>query len=358
MITPLLLRADASTQIGTGHIMRCLALAQAWQDAGGQAHFAAAALPEGLATRLAIEGMTLHRLDVAPGSPDDAALTTTLAQRLDAAWVVEDGYHFASDYQRAIKDAGLHLLAIDDYGHAGHYVADLVLNQNIYADESFYPSREPATRLLLGTDYTLLRREFWRWRSWQRTIPDVARNVLVTMGGSDSNNVTAKVIEALAQAPADGMEAVIVVGSSNPHQHTLIESVERSGASLRLLYDVTDMPELMAWADLAITAGGSTCWELAFMGTPGIIMVLAANQAESSRLLGDRRVFVNLGDSELLSAEDIRGAWRSLAASREKRQALSQECAGLVDGQGVGRVANYLIRDNGDEHDQPAQYSS
>lgn len=355
---PLFIRADASTQIGTGHVMRCLALAQTWQDAGGQAHFAAAELPDGLAARLAAEGMTLHRLDVAPGSPDDAAQTAALAQRLGASWVVEDGYHFGTDYQHAVKEAGLRLLAIDDYGHADHYVADLVLNQNISADASLYASREPATQLLLGTDYTLLRREFKRWRGWQRMIPDVARNVLVTMGGSDPNNVTDKVIEALAQAPADEMEAIIVVGSSNPQQQTLTESIERSGVPLRLLHDVADMPELMAWADLAITAGGSTCWELAFMGTPGIILVLAANQAESSRLLGDRQVFVNLGDSELLSAEDIRGAWRSLSASREMRQALSQECIGLVDGQGVGRVANYLIRDNGDEHDQPAQYSS
>lgn len=160
----LLIRTDATTQIGTGHVMRCLALAQAWQDAGGTTYFAAAKITASLEARLADEGMALHLIPAPSGSVDDGAQLIRLAHRVKARWIVVDGYHFGAEYQQAIKKSGLRLLAIDDYGHSSHYYADLVLNQNTSADESLYVNREPGTELLLGTRYTLLRREFWPWR--------------------------------------------------------------------------------------------------------------------------------------------------------------------------------------------------
>src|SRR5215216_4793334 len=163
-LPPLLIRADASAQIGTGHIMRCLALAQAWQAQGGAVTFATMkTLPDALQTRLQNEHIVLHLLDTKPGSADDAAQTAALAASLGAA-VVVDGYHFGGDYQYTLKSAGLKLLFIDDNVHADHYYADFVLNQNIYANEAMYANREPRTILLLGPRYVLLRLEFWRWR--------------------------------------------------------------------------------------------------------------------------------------------------------------------------------------------------
>jgi len=278
MTGSLLLRADASETIGTGHVMRCLALAQAWQDTGGRVVFLMATEAPAVEARLQSEGMEVIHLPVQPGSRDDAIQTADLARRVGADWVVVDGYHFGADYQRTIRGLGLHLLFIDDHGHADHYSADLVLNQNIHAHEGIYKNREPYTRLLLGTRYVLLRREFLKWRGWKREIPEVARKVLVTMGGSDPDNVTLKVIQALQQVDVDGLETIVVVGGGNPHYEELQSSVQESRFPVLLESNVTNMPELMAWADVAVSAGGSTSWELAFMGVPALVLILANNQ--------------------------------------------------------------------------------
>lgn len=286
--------------------------------------------------------MTLHRLDAVPGSAADAAQTAALAHRLGAGWAVEDGYQFDVAYQRALKEAGLRLLAIDDYGHAGHYVADLVLNQNIYAHESYYPSREPYTRLLLGTQYVLLRREFLRWRGWQREIPDVARKVLVTMGGGDPDNVTLKVLEALAQTLVSRLEVVVAAGAGNPHLPALCTAVQQSPHTVRLEQNVTDMAELMAWADVGVSAGGSTCWELAFMGTPALLVSVADNQIAVAAGLAHAGAAIDLGWHTSLTISDLAGALTGLLLFPDSRYTISQRAKDLVDGHGANRATRYL----------------
>ena len=295
----LLIRADASTQIGTGHVMRCLALAQACLAEGGQAHFLMGSEGASLAQRILYEGAQVSYGSAQGGSKADAEGAIALAKNLKADWVVVDGYHFGADYQKWLKDAGLKVLAIDDYGHASHYWADVVLNQNITADEALYASREPYTQLLLGTRYALLRKEFWPWRDWQRQIPPVATKVLVTLGGSDPDNVTLLVIQALQRVDVEGMEAIVVVGGSNPHYEQLEQAVNSSKTSITLKQNVTNMPELMVWADLAITAGGSTCWETALMKLPSLVIVIAENQRESALKLAQ------LGLALVIKPEDL-----------------------------------------------------
>lgn len=338
----LLLRADASTQIGTGHVMRCLALAQAWQDAGGLVHFAAVDIPERLEMRLRAENMTLHRMDVVPGSHADAIQCATLAKALNVDWVVEDGYQFGADFQHTIKGAGLRLLAIDDYGHASHYCADLVLNQNIYANSSVYSSREPNTRLLLGTQYVLLRQEFWRWCSKLQNIPVQARKVLVTMGGSDPDNVTLKVIEALNQVQFNGLELIVVVGASNKHLRKLQDAIRRSPHKILIKVNVRDMPELMDWAELAVSAGGSTCWEFAFMGVPTLCLSLAENQLALAKGLNEAGAALDLGWHATVEPRAIKRSVTNLLLSQDSRRTMNKHGQDLVDGQGVKRVIRLL----------------
>ncbi len=336
----LLIRADANAQIGTGHVMRCLALAQAWQDRGGQSIFVSAELPSALEKRLQSEGTTISYTPAKPGSNEDAIQTSTLAQQAQAKWVVVDGYHFDVNYQQAIKQANLRLLFIDDYGHADHYYADLVLNQNIYADESLYARREPHTRLLLGTQFALLRREFWKWRGWQREIAPVARKVLVTMGGGDPDNVTLTVIQALQQVEIEGLEAIVVIGGSNPHKETLKAQIANANCPIQLKRNVTDMPTLMAWADVAISAGGSTCWELAFMGLPNLILTLAENQRLIAQGLGAAKAAVSLGWHYHITAMQIA---QSLELLAHTDLASMSKCGKLlVDGRGSSRVVQQV----------------
>lgn len=250
----MVIRADASTQIGMGHLMRCLALAQAWRESGGTAHFICADIPPPLKTRLQNEGMLLTCLDVAAGTENDMTRTIAFAQKIKADWVVLDGYQFGRAFQEAIKQADFRLFCIDDYGHASHYYADVVLNQNISADESLYKSREPYTRLKLGTQFVFLRREFLPWRSWKRTTPEVSRRILVTMGGSDPDNVTMQVINTLITLNNSRLEVQIIVGPGNPHVTALERKLSYAPCSMQLMKDPQNVASLMASADLAVSA--------------------------------------------------------------------------------------------------------
>ncbi|MEQ8384497.1 MAG: UDP-2,4-diacetamido-2,4,6-trideoxy-beta-L-altropyranose hydrolase [Coleofasciculus sp. A1-SPW-01] len=338
----LLVRVDASIKIGTGHLMRCMALAQAWQNIGGRAIFAIATQATPIEDRLVSEGMNVVHLSVEPGSAEDAIKTANLARQLGATWVVVDGYHFGAEYQRIIKNCGLRLLFIDDYGHAQLYWADLVLNQNIYAHEGLYPNRAPDTQLLLGTRYALLRGEFCQWQEWTRKILPVARKVLVTLGGSDPDNVTLKVIQGLQRVDVPDLEAVVVVGGSNPHYEKLQAAVDASPFPISLERNVTNMPELIAWADVAISAGGSTTWELAFMGLPSLVLVLADNQRAIAEKLGDMGVAVNLGWHEYVSVAEIAQAMKQLLVSSGIRAEMARHGRELIDGEGTARVLMHL----------------
>ena len=339
----ILIRADASTYIGTGHIMRCLALAQAWQDQGGRAIFILSNKSPALEARLLSEQMLILHLSVEVGSDEDAHQTVDFAYQFAAKWVVVDGYHFGAKYQKAIKNFGNSLLFFDDCGHANYYYADLVLNQNISAHQDLYINREPYTKLLLGTDYTLLRKEFCQWLQWHRKINLVASKILVTLGGSDPDNVTLKVIQALQLVNSDNLEVIVVVGGSNPHYEKLQTEVAKSRILITLQQNVTNMPELMAWADIAIAAGGSTNWELAFMGLPSLVITVADNQKDITAKLDRQGVIINLGWHQNVTIEGLSLAIQDLIGDRPHRETMSKKGQQLVDGNGAKRVVSAMV---------------
>jgi len=318
--------------------MRCLALAQAWQDAGRKLVFAMAESTPAIDARLRSEGMEIVHLDVSPNSLQDARAVSALASDRQAAWVVVDGYRFDFQYQRNLKNAGLKLLFVDDLGQCEHYFADLVLNQNVHASESMYASREAYTRLLLGPRFAMLRRDFRRWSKWRREIAPNGRKVLVTMGGSDPDNVTAVVLEALRKVKIDGLEVVAVLGGSNPHMDFLQRFANQS-TPIRFLRDAANMPELMAWADIAVSAAGSTCAEMCLLGLPAILIDLAENQTPVAQELGRRQAAIQLGSGKEVTVAEIAEKVQSLLLSTELRVSLSQCSRELVDSQGAERVA-------------------
>ena len=336
----LLIRADATVTSGTGHVMRCLALAQAWQDAGGRAIFAMAESTQSIGGRLRSEGFDVAPVAGPVGSAADAEATAFLAQQQDSLWVVVDGYQFGAEYQAALMDRDLKVLFIDDNGHARHYSADLVLNQNAHAEESLYSSRDASTRLLLGPRFALLRDEFKPWREWRRDIPPVARRVLVTMGGSDPNNVTERVVDAILSA--GDFEVTIVAGGSNPHLSALRELVGSSRSAVQLVENASSMPKLLAEADVAVAGAGTTTWEMCFLGLPALLIIVADNQQGVAGELGKRGIMVNLGDASALSQDVIATELRSLAQSPRARQEMSARGRDLVDGRGAERVVSEL----------------
>ena len=339
----MLIRCDADVAIGTGHVMRCLALAQAWQDAGGYAIFAMAEATPAVEERLRSEGFEVVRPSVRIGSGADAREFALLARKHTVSWVVVDGYEFGSEYQATLKSLGLKLLFIDDNGHAGHYSADFVLNQNAHASEAFYPSRDQSTRLLLGPRFAMLRREFTAWRGWKRDIPPVARRILVTMGGSDPDNVTQRVVEAISSEGE--FEATVVVGGSNPHLARLHEFVGVERRPVRLVENATNMPELIASADVAVAGAGTTSWEMSFLGLPALLIVLADNQQGIADELGKHQIAGYLGRYSEVNQITIAAELRNLANSPIRRRIMSDRGRVLVDGYGSLRVVAALRRE-------------
>ena len=339
----LLIRADASTEIGMGHVMRCLALAQCWQEQGGTVIFIMSNSTPALEVRLKSEKIEIVHLLAESGSVKDAQETAIFAEKLNVDWVVIDGYQFQEDYQKTFQNYHLKTLFIDDYGNSKYYCSDIVLNQNINADESLYQNREIYTKLLLGSSYTLLRKEFRKLTIQTKTISLIGTKILVTLGGGDPDNVTLKVIQALSDIKVNDLEVLVVIGASNPYYDQLNLFVKSLNFSIKLVQNVTDMPQLMAWADIAIAAGGSTNWELAFMGLPSVIIVIADNQQKIAEKLHDQEIIINLGWHQQVIPEQIRLTVQALIGDRARREIMSQKGQQLIDGKGAMRVVSEMV---------------
>ena len=342
----LIIRCDASESIGSGHLMRMIALAQAWQQTGGVAVFLCAEITPAFEQRIVNENFLIKRLSAAPGSDKDLEITSCWISRYSryggSLAVALDGYQFDDEFQLALKKSGSPLLVVDDYGHARFYHADWVLNQNISAKEELYSQRGPKTELLLGTRFALLRQEFLKYCVWKRSIPARGRKVLVTLGGSDPENFTLKVIEVLAGLD---LEVRVVVGGANPNLQTLSLAIDRartSATDARLDVNPPDLAAIMAWADLAISAGGSTAWELAFMRLPSLLLVTAENQRESTLELVRRESFLQIELSEFFAPLTLKRRIMDIAADKPIRTRLSHQSSCVVDGRGAQRVSCIL----------------
>ncbi len=338
-----LIRADASPEIGTGHVMRCLALAHAIADRGGRPEFASSAISDPLRRRIEDAGFAVVEVPARHPDPRDLATLLALARQRDAAWVVTDGYAFDTGYQEAIRRAGRRLMVIDDYNHLPRYDCDVLLNQNLGAESLAYKVNPEAVRLF-GPRYALLRPEFPAYRDRPRDLPAQARKILVLFGGADPANVTGRTLEALRGLD---LEVRAVVGPLNPHWDRLCEQVARihaecSATRIELLRDVRDMPALMAWADLAITAAGSTCWELACLGVPMVVTAVAENQEGIARELERAAVAVRLTEREVGDIAALKELIGTLLQQKDRRGRMTAALSSLVDGLGARRIASLL----------------
>jgi UDP-2,4-diacetamido-2,4,6-trideoxy-beta-L-altropyranose hydrolase len=190
--------------------------------------------------------------------------------------------------------------------------------------------------VLLGPRFALLRREFAPWRDWKRTNPQVAQRVLVTMGGSDPANVTRRVVEAILSLPQ--LEATVVVGGSNPHLAELRQLAGAGNSKLQILENATNMAELMAAADVAVSAAGTTSWELCLLGLPAILIDVAENQRALAQTLVKRGCAIHLGSLLEVSSKSVASQLELLIYSPEARLSLSNCGRGLLDDNGAERI--------------------
>ncbi len=328
----LLIRADANGRVGTGHVMRCMSFAQAWKAEGRHVLFATCCDNESLLDRVRAEGFSVKRL----GKGDDVSDTIGILEDEDIDWVVLDGYHFGPDHHRAVRDRGRKLLVIDDFAHLDHYHADIVVNQN-YGAENFFYECQPYTKVFAGTAYVILRREFLAYRDFDRVVPDIADRLLITMGGGDRDNLTLKILRAvnLVDRP---LQVKVVIGSGNPHCESIRREAGKSRHTVEILTAVSDMAPLMAWAHASISAGGTTTWELAFMGLPSLLCIVADNQESSVNCLAGKGICSSLGWICDRSEAEIAGQITDLLSDTDRRARMSQAAGELVDGRGMERI--------------------
>jgi UDP-2,4-diacetamido-2,4,6-trideoxy-beta-L-altropyranose hydrolase len=339
----ILIRADATSEIGTGHVMRCLALAQAWQDAGGKAVFLMANCTPSISSRLAAENCEVISISADAGSAEDADLTNFHALRCQAEWLVLDGYRFTPSYTKQVWSDQRNLLLIDDGREPGAWAADLILNQNLTASEDSYREHSPGAQLLLGSDYCLLRREFAPWREWQRKIPALGDKVLMTLGGSTPAETGEQVMESLSRVSVQNLRAVFVIGGSSSDVESLQACATKFHNKIEIRRDVSNMASLMAEADIAISAAGSTCWELCLLGLPPVLLDLADNQTPVALALQRQGCAIYGGSASAICVNDLAAVTETLLASQQSRQSMSCRLRQLVDGLGAERVTSRML---------------
>lgn len=331
----ILVRADGSKSIGSGHVMRCLAMAREARSKGGRVLFASAELSGDLAKRLQSEGVETASVGAGRGSPQDSRAVARIATRFEADWIVVDGYPFDGRYRRRLRDAldgdRTSILLVDDLGGDGS-AADVVLNQNLHATPDSYPGVD-RSRLLLGGRYLLLRPEFERFQGWERPLRDQLTRLLV-VAGADPNDEMAKVVGTLAET-VDSSVRVDVVGINPVVCHQYSPFAERFQFHGRL----DKVSPLMALADAAVSTAGSLCWELLSMQLPALLVPVADNQRPGASYLAARpgyRILDTAGDSNGIAD------WLELVQTFNLRSDVARRGRELIDGRGARRVVRML----------------
>jgi UDP-2,4-diacetamido-2,4,6-trideoxy-beta-L-altropyranose hydrolase len=351
------LRVDASSQIGTGHFMRCLAVADALQQRGDHVRFVCRHLPDYLRNELNEKGYEFRLLN----SELNDSLTDELAhsgwlgvnQSQDAAdsirvlsdqvwdWLIVDHYALDACWESMLRQVSTKILVIDDIADRQHD-CDILLDQNMYADmESRYVGKVPEQcQLLLGPCYALLRDEFSRLHGKTHPHSGAVNRLLVFFGGMDTANYTGLTIEVLAQMDVSHIHVDVVIGAQHPFRQKIRQLCSQFGFMCHVQTD--EMAELMMAADLAIGAGGSACWERCCLGLPAILVALADNQINIATSLGLFGACVYVGTLESATASRMHRAVADLLNESNTLISMSKLSYSLVDGLGVNRVCQKI----------------
>jgi|CXWL01.1.fsa_nt_gi UDP-2,4-diacetamido-2,4,6-trideoxy-beta-L-altropyranose hydrolase len=349
-------RVDASVQIGTGHFMRCLTLAEGLKQRGAQIRFVSRHLPEHLRGILVGNG---HEFVLLENTNNHATLDELahahwlgVSQAQDATdtigvlsgetwdWFIVDHYALDARWESALRQTAKRIMVIDDIADRQHD-CDVLLDQNLYADmETRYTGKVPAhCQLLLGPRYALLRDEFRKLHEQVKPRDGPVKRVLVFFGGVDADNFTGRAIEALSAMDIPGLHVDAVIGAQHPCREQIKAACVQYGYICHVQTD--RMAELMANADLAIGAGGSATWERCCLGLPTLAICVADNQ---------RKQIYDAASEGLLYAPELQGGL--IAAIRRHidalmdndclRQSISRSGMRSADGRGVLRVSGNL----------------
>lgn len=349
------IRADANSKIGMGHVMRCLSVADALLKRGEEVLFVTADdTPVPLLTKKGIPYRVLHTdyADMEAELPELWEVLRELPQGAESpeealpqrnTFILVDSYYVTEKYLAALKKR-ITTIYIDDI-YAFSYPVDMLINYNIYGEEMGY-EKDAAfadTKLLLGTEYVPLREEFSAGEQ-QRTAAD--GGILITTGGSDSFNLAGQLLmEAMKYDALKEKEYHAVSGSLNPHIGEL-QALAEKHENIHIHCNVTNMAELMAESEVALSAGGSTLYELCAMGVPVIAFSFAENQERLVQTFVKRGIAQYGGnyrkDGNKMIQNTIAGL-EMLLEDENLRAEYRKKARTLVDGKGADRIAEAIL---------------
>ncbi|WP_206022139.1 UDP-2,4-diacetamido-2,4,6-trideoxy-beta-L-altropyranose hydrolase [Billgrantia bachuensis] len=370
------IRADASLEIGTGHVMRCLTLARALRGAGTECHFLCREHPGNLTDMIQSDGFVVHRLPL-DGHDDpgqflahpygsngmtehshwlgvhwqaDAEECRTILEELTPDWLIVDHYALNACWERAVLPQGTRLMVIDDLADRSH-IADILLDQNLGRNEKDYENLVPARcRCLIGPRYALLRPEFVELREAsldRRREPFEPKQLLISLGGVDKDNATGAVLDALKSCGLPGAcHITVIMGASAPWLDTVRTKAGELPWHCDVVVNVTDMARRMTQADLAIGAAGSTSWERCCLGVPTLMLELADNQKGIAEALHQVGAAYNVGKPDAVNRlpDILDKQIRPKTLAR-----MSRIASGLVDGNGLTRLVKLMTTESHQE---------
>ena len=358
------IRVDASLQMGIGHVMRCLTLAEALRSKGCHVRFASRELPGHQAELITAQGFLMTLLP-APGGDAltvgtndirhadwlgvdwrrDAEETAAALDRrsTDVDWLVVDHYALDHRWEASLRGLTRRLMVIDDMADRAHD-CDLLLDQNLYRNtETRYRGKVPGgCSLLLGPGFALLRDAFLKQR--QNGVSDLERpfRLLIFLGGTDATNVTGKALEAIIPLLGDTLCCDVVVGRSNPHRQNIQAQCEHI-PTVSYHCQPDQLPEIMAQATVSIGAGGSTTWERCCLGLPSLMVSTSFNQEAIAQGCDQHGIGIYLGRADRLSVDRIRRAVEDCLRDGDRLRVMAGKAMKLVDGHGASRVVSQMM---------------
>jgi len=349
-------RVDAGTEIGTGHVMRCLTLADGLREQGAEVHFVCRSHEGHLGTFIEARGYAVHLLARCPellaaignepyGSwlgatvKRDAEDTEGVLAKLRPDWLVIDHYGIDARWQTMVRGSTGKIFVIDDLANRSHD-CDVLMDQNVLRNGvSRYAGLVPSgCKLLLGPRYSLLRPEFIQARNIGLSERSEIKRVSIFFGGSDQHDLTSSVLDVLEKVDDLDLQIDVIVGATN-RRAADIETRCKRNARTRFFMQVDNMAKLMSRADLAFGAAGGASWERCCLGLPAILINFAENQIELASELTRKRVSLNLGINTAVKIGAIEKMLRKLIARPSLVRRLSKRAARLVDGRGADRVS-------------------
>lgn len=353
-------RVDASIDIGSGHVMRCLALARALREDGATCSFICRSHAGNMIDDIRKESFDVYELPLYQlGNPEvfsyenwlGAPLWVDLSQSIQVLkglmpeWVVVDHYGIDATWEMGISQFCLRIMVIDDFSNREH-ACDVLLNQNITANKDSYQHLvHNSCTMLLGPSYAILRPEFLNLRSFSLSRRRTSRlkRIFISMGGVDGLNVTSRILSALktCNLPSD-ICIDVVMGKNAPWTHKVKKIALSMPWFTRVIVDAKNMSELVSESDLAIGAAGSSTWERCCLGSPSILVILAENQRETALALAETGVALILDINSLLD-DGIRAEIKKITANLDLLKQMTEKSSRIVDGLGISRIKPFLL---------------